>query len=73
MEFDLVSTSMATEEPVLAVESAAEPANAEPAGESPVKKAAKSKKSKESKEKKPAAPKRSRNPPTHPPYEEVCC
>ncbi|KAG6606395.1 Histone H1.2, partial [Cucurbita argyrosperma subsp. sororia] len=62
---------MATEEPVVPVESAAEPTNAEPAEENPANKAAKSKKSKQPKEKKPAAARKTRNPPTHPPYEEM--
>lgn len=63
---------MATEEPVVPVESAGEPTSAEPVEESPANKVAKSKKSKEPKEKKPVVLRKPRNPPTHPPYEEAC-
>uniref|UniRef100_A0A9I9E4W3 H15 domain-containing protein n=1 Tax=Cucumis melo TaxID=3656 RepID=A0A9I9E4W3_CUCME len=62
---------MATEEPVVPVEYAAELTNAEQAEENPANEAAKSKKSREPKEKKPAAHRKPRSPPTHPPYEEM--
>lgn len=62
---------MATEEPVVAVEAAPEPANVEPVEEDQTAKGGgKAKKAKEPKPKKAAAPK-TRNPPSHPPYEEV--
>lgn len=62
---------MATEDPTVAVEPAPEPDVVEPTEEKEATKAGgKTKKAKELKPKKAAAP-RSRNPPTHPRYEEV--